>query len=186
MVAAWAVVVAQVAAAIIAITWRGVPSDQDIRLLVPPVLLVIPFHIAAYLACCLWLSQARANAEVLNPRARHALRKGWVWGGWICPIVLLWFPYVLVRDVARATGSTGSPTPKVGWWWAMFLVYFFATNSIERSAPTTTSAWESAHTSLGPIYAFAAAVSIVAATLWVSVVGRIQQAQKQYAATARA
>ena len=112
MVAVWAVVVAQVAAAIIAITWRGAPSDQDIRLLVPPVLLVIPFHIAAYLACCLWLSQARANAEVLNPRARHALRKGWVWGGWICPIVLLWFPYVLVRDVARATGSTAG-----GSWW---------------------------------------------------------------------
>jgi uncharacterized protein DUF4328 len=52
-------------------------------------------------------------------------------GGWVCPIVNLWFPHQVVDDVYRSSDpdapadlyrTTGLPSaPVVGWWWAAFL-----------------------------------------------------------------
>jgi hypothetical protein len=63
---------------------------------------------AAGVLFIIWLWQARANAEQLCP-APHRRARGWVIGSWICPVVNLWFPYMIVDDVYRASRPTNHP-----------------------------------------------------------------------------
>ncbi|QFU85407.1 DUF4328 domain-containing protein [Amycolatopsis sp. YIM 10] len=84
------------------------------------------------LAACLfllWSRRARANAEALSP-ARHRRARGWVIGGWFCPVVNFWFPYQVVSDIEKAsrpvaraeTDLTHLPaSPLVGRWWAVLV-----------------------------------------------------------------
>ena len=90
--------------------------------LVLSVLLVV-----AGLVTTVWLSIARANAEVLRPTSPHKRSRGWAWGGWICPVVNLWFPYQVVRDVERAT-SRGRRND-LPWWWVGYLVFLIGSGS---------------------------------------------------------
>jgi hypothetical protein len=71
---------------------------------------------------------ARVNAEAVSPR-QHVLERYWAWAGWIVPIVSLWFPYQVLRDIDRAdkavldpARTTLSPAP-VAAWWCCYLVY---------------------------------------------------------------
>lgn len=73
-----------------------------------------------WVTASLWLHRARRNAEALDPSAPHALAAGWAWGGWVTPVVALWFPFLLVRDVRRAT-TPRAPSALLGCWWALFL-----------------------------------------------------------------
>ncbi|RZS44493.1 uncharacterized protein DUF4328 [Herbihabitans rhizosphaerae] len=96
--------------------------------------------LVAALLLLLWLNRARANAESISPM-RHRLSKGWVTGGWFCPVVNLWFPAVVMTDICRASDSSrvGAATPRhpeagglvvpwwimwiVGWWLPFFYLY---------------------------------------------------------------
>jgi len=75
---------------------------------------------AAWVTGAMWLHRARRNAEVLAPDHRHARRAGWAWGGWLAPVVLLWFPYQVVRDVDAAV-SRRSAKDLVACWWGVWL-----------------------------------------------------------------
>ena len=83
-------------------------------------LLTLPAIIAAYVVTGLWLYRARVNTDLLSatPQARS---RGWVWGGWICPIVNLWFPFQIVRDTLRVRTHHPAAGPLVGWWWGLWL-----------------------------------------------------------------
>lgn len=81
-------------------------------------------------AFIVWLVRARANAERLCV-ARHTLSTGWVIGGWIVPIVNLWFPFQVVRDVWKASKpenrgvgdlSLLRGSPLVALWWGLWVV----------------------------------------------------------------
>ncbi|WP_169732900.1 DUF4328 domain-containing protein [Haloechinothrix halophila] len=86
--------------------------------------------IASAVVFVIWLWRARVNAELLC-RAQHTRSRGWVWGGWICPVVLLWFPFQIVRDVWKASHPDVAPdgynmhlmpfTKVLGLWWAVWL-----------------------------------------------------------------
>lgn len=65
-----------------------------------------------------WLYQARRNAARLGGVPEWA--PAWAVGGWFIPVAGLVIPYLVVRDVWRATGPTSQPPP-VGWWWASVL-----------------------------------------------------------------
>lgn len=80
--------------------------------------------IAAYVVTCLWLHRLRTNLEVSHPGARHTRRKGWVWGGWLVPVVNLWFPFQIVRDISKVS-SDRSPNQLLGYWWTSWLIYNF-------------------------------------------------------------
>ena len=47
--------------------------------------------------------------------SEHARRSGWAWGGWVTPVVALWFPFQVVRDVRQAV----SPHSTVGAHWVV-------------------------------------------------------------------
>jgi hypothetical protein len=76
--------------------------------------------VAGWVTGSLWLHRARANAVALDPDRPQSLGGGWAWGGWLTPVLALWFPLKMVRDVRRATTPRGS-TGLLGFWWALFL-----------------------------------------------------------------
>ena len=88
-------------------------------------------YVAAGVVFMVWLWRARANAEYLC-EGRHRRSRGWVIGGWFCPVVGFWFPYQIVADVWRAS-DPGTPrrvedlryvpSPRlVLAWWVGFLL----------------------------------------------------------------
>jgi heme/copper-type cytochrome/quinol oxidase subunit 2 len=76
--------------------------------------------VAGFVTGSLWLHRARKNAEMLEPGGRHARGPGWAWGGWVTPVVALWFPFQVVRDVRRALSPLQSAA-LIGFWWTLFL-----------------------------------------------------------------
>lgn len=107
----------------------GTLSDTETGLLGLLSLGGIVFFLAAVLAGVLamvWTFSVRANAEVLSPRP-HARARVWAWAGWITPIVAVWFPFQILRDVDAAdkavlnpAGTNSRPAP-VAVWWVFFL-----------------------------------------------------------------
>jgi hypothetical protein len=78
----------------------------------------IVVYIAAGVVFLVWSWRARINAEwigeldmlrqsvdggVTPVGNAHRLSRGWVIGGWFCPVVNLWFPYQIVLDIWRAS-----------------------------------------------------------------------------------
>src|SRR5262245_8542639 len=76
--------------------------------------------VAGFVTGSLWLHRARKNAELLEPGARHVRRAGWAWGGWVTPVVALWFPFQVARDVRRALAPLESAA-LIGFGWTLFL-----------------------------------------------------------------
>jgi len=86
--------------------------------------------VASGIVFVVWLWRARVNAELLCT-APHRRARGWIIGSWICPVVSLWFPFMIVDDVYRASRPTNSPdlydlrsvpgSRVLGLWWALCL-----------------------------------------------------------------
>ena len=87
-----------------------------------------------------WLWRVRVNAEVFVPHG-HRLKRGWVIGGWFCPIVNLWFPRRIVLDSWTASVPPGARvrTAPVNAWWALWLI------GLILSRPASTQ-YDKAHT----------------------------------------
>lgn len=137
-----------------------------------------PVLLGAYVITCLWLWRVRSNLEVLSPTSPHARRRGWVWGGWLVPIVSLWFPYQVVRDALRVRSHRPSSGARVGWWWGAFLLGCLATGVESVFVPVD----EIDTASIQHLPAFAAATTVlfvVACALWIRVVRAIAADQAE-------
>jgi hypothetical protein len=64
--------------------------------------------LAAGVMFIVWLWRARGNAELFC-YGKHRRGRGWVIGGWFCPVVNLWFPKQIVDDVIAASDSRTPP-----------------------------------------------------------------------------
>ncbi len=104
----------------------GTPSAEVLTGYDAVGLLLLPVQLAAAIVTCLWLWQSRVLAEAVSPAHGHARSRVWVWLGWIVPVVALWFPYQVVRDVRAAT--VVAPRRGLGWRWAGWLLWSVATN----------------------------------------------------------
>jgi hypothetical protein len=137
----------------------------------------LPLLIATYVVTCLWLYKVRTNAEALFPAGRHARNQGWVWGGWVVPVVSLWFPFQIVRDVARDPREViGSAV--IGWWWAMWLIALF-TNQIGAALVSGVDIDKGAVSALGTAETINGLFVVVAFVLWVLTIRRISRLQDQ-------
>jgi hypothetical protein len=67
-----------------------------------------------------WLWRARINAEAISPDLRHRHGREWVILGWVVPVVNLWFPPQVIRDVWRNSGG-GRGGALIGVWWFLWL-----------------------------------------------------------------
>ena len=64
--------------------------------------------LAAGVVFIVWLWRARGNAELFC-YGRHRRGRGWVIGGWFCPVVNFWFPKQIVDDVIAASDPRTPP-----------------------------------------------------------------------------
>jgi len=131
-------------------------------------------YVAAGVVFLCWLWRARANAELFNT-AKHRLSRGWTTGGWICPVVNLWYPRFVVDDVWRTSrpdvpndlqSVQGLPhSPLVRMWWFAWLarwatsVWFL----VESGRPTTLASLQNMAfaSTLGAVFTCVAGVLVV-------------------------
>ena len=129
----------------------------------------ILFGLAAYVATCYWLQSARRFAEVANPSARFADGPVWTWLGWWVPVVFLWVPFRVVRDLRHAVVPDDERRVSLGLWW-----FFWLLAGLRLVAPSSGGAEIAVRT-----------VAVVALTLafahWIRVVREITRAQEQAA-----
>jgi hypothetical protein len=64
--------------------------------------------LAAGVVFIVWLWRARGNAELFC-YGQHRRGRGWVIGGWFCPVVNFWFPKQIVDDVIAASDPRTPP-----------------------------------------------------------------------------
>lgn len=137
-----------------------------------------PIIVAAYIVTCLWLYRSRTLAEAFQPHYHHQRGPIWAWLGWWVPVVSLWFPYQVVRDVRRATAPR--PVTGIGWWWATWLVFFWFSRTADRvSVRSTPEATEMASNVLVPYEVVATVGGVVALVLWIRIVRAITAAQHE-------
>lgn len=158
----------------------------DTVTVVDPVWLLSLLTAAA--AVTAWLYHAHGHAERLGGALAWA--RGWTVGGWLLPGANLVIPYLVARDVRRATGD-GPPAP-VGWWWASVLVtllvhllgwwYGMATASGASLARTALDTRTVAY----PLWTTGTVAVVVTVFFTVRVVRRITAAQQRPAGTGRA
>lgn len=146
-------------------------------------LLWAPLIIAAYVVTCLWLWYVRKNVEILRPQIKHARRRGgWVWAGWLVPVVSFWFPYQIVRDVGTVPPTPMSPAsrpPRLGLWWGAWLGSML---TIQIGQSIAMDGDERALEFLGAAESLSAALTVLACVLWVRVVRHILADQARWGA----
>ena len=103
----------------------------------------------AFIALVLWAHRAYANLHRLNqtPRPRHSEgAAGW---GWFVPIMNLWYPYQVLKDLWMLTQRYAQPdeAPRyerdnslIGGWWALRIFTIFASRGIRAPADGDTMA----------------------------------------------
>jgi len=122
-----------------------------------------------------WLWRARVFAETYAPLEPHARGRVWVVLGWFVPIVSWWFPYQVVRDVGRAI--LRREPPRLGMWWAAWLVGELASNAAGRVLS------ESTYQAL-PVFEGAATLGLALALVWwISIVRAYTAGQQETART---
>ena len=131
--------------------------------------------VGAYVVTCLWLTQARDNARTIDPEFHHARRSGWIWGGWVCPIVNFWFPFQVVRDVYRPAAREPGASPTIGLWWTAWVVLIVVSRIADRLSQraldgATGNGAEAASAVL-------AVITVVALVLWAMVVRQVTTVQ---------
>jgi hypothetical protein len=86
--------------------------------------LVLVLYIATGVVWIIWFYRARTNTDAW-PSDYQRRRAGWAIGGWFCPIVNFWFPYMMAKDIlddTEADVNRGRATrPLVVIWWLGFL-----------------------------------------------------------------
>ncbi|GAB2460022.1 DUF4328 domain-containing protein [Xylanimonas ulmi] len=138
-------------------------------------LLVVLAQVGAFVVTCGWLSAARAFAQAAS-EVGHVRGGVWVWLGWVVPIVNLWFPYQVVRDVAAGTGVR--PRATLGLWWGCWLAAMLLGN-VEAFGAQTASRLDVA-ADLG-----ATAATLAAFALWARVVRAVAARQAAWPSAAR-
>lgn len=93
-------------------------------------LLLIAFacRVLTIIAFLLWFYRVHRNLPAL--RAEHLkFTPGWAVGGWFVPVIGLFLPYQVMREVLRESDPAridpkGSPASAtlIGWWWGTFLL----------------------------------------------------------------
>lgn len=140
--------------------------------------------VIAYVCNCLWLQRARSNVLGLggDPSA-HKRSAVWVWLGWWVPIVSLWFPYQVVRDVWNESQAPKRESVGLGWWWLTWLVGTLASQAADRlSVSNSIVLTNGLVDTIVVLYTISAVAALVGVGLWARIVLQITRAQRERAA----
>jgi hypothetical protein len=104
-------------------------ADPAVLVYLAANLLAVLVQVATFVVVVILLNTARRNAVAVDPnsQARSAV---WVWLSWFVPVVQLWFPFQVVRDIHRTTSraarGTDGPAGLLGSWWLTWLLLVMA------------------------------------------------------------
>ncbi|WP_129783448.1 DUF4328 domain-containing protein [Promicromonospora panici] len=133
--------------------------------------------VAIFVVGCLWLNECRKFAVAVNPTYHHARSTAWVWLGWVVPVVALWFPYQVVRDLRRSTIREASG---IGLWWGAWL----GANFMSNQTALVTLGFRDAST-LPVIEMVATGLFVIAFIGWLRIVRELTAAQRAHVAAGR-
>lgn len=147
--------------------------------------IVLVLYLATGIVWIIWFYRARKNVDAWGAR-QVRFGPGWAIGGWICPIVNFWFPYLIAKDVLA---DSERPADDAGWqrrgsplliaWWIGY-VALLVIGFVDRAQDPNTLDELTTYTNL--IIA-AIAIRVVTAVLAILVVRRITAAQTARMAT---
>ena len=87
-------------------------------------LLYVAAFVFAAITFIQWFRRAYFNLHLLTPLLQHG--EGWAAGAWFVPVLNLFRPYQIMRDMYEVTnvrvGTAGRTTAHVGWWWAFWVI----------------------------------------------------------------
>lgn len=147
-------------------------------------ILLTPLSLAIFVAGCVWLYASRRFAEAVNPGYRFRLRPVWAWISWFVPVVCLWFPYLVLADVRRAT-VRGRLMAGIGAWWACWLI----PGVFDQITVQLTGGWLGAAPLTPAVSAYplfeglAALLGCVGCWLWVAMIREVTAAQREWELT---
>ena len=145
-------------------------------------LLLLPAGLAAYIVNCLWLHRCRSNAEVVVPQATHARRSLWIWLAWWVPVVNLWFPYQVVRDVDGAH-RLGERRTGLALWWTGWLLWLFSSSVADRILTSAGDGSPEGLTAFAVGESVAAVALLVSFVRWAMIVRRTTERQRGWLLT---
>ncbi|MEU6595040.1 DUF4328 domain-containing protein [Streptomyces sp. NPDC046881] len=163
------------------------PPDQGEGVHRPLTALEDSYHLvtsvggAAVLVCALlflsWVVRLRDNARLLSGRAPKYAGI-WVYGGWIVPVVNLWFPRGIVADALHASAPGHRLPASVNVWWGLWLLGMLSGVGIVYE-DSTDEIIARAYTEVWPLLASDAAVvgAAVAGAFAVRAVTAVQTAR---------
>ncbi len=136
-----------------------------------------------WIVTSLFLQRARRTAEALAPGFPHQRGPAWTWLGWVVPVVGLWFPYQVVRDVVRNAWRDpwGDQRRRLnlGLWWGLWVVALFAGQIASRLLPWSGTPDADLVALLPLFHGITAAVTVVGLVLWVRIVNSLMHALKE-------
>jgi Domain of unknown function (DUF4328) len=131
----------------------------------------------------LFLQRARRLAEALAPGFPHQRGRAWTWLGWVVPVVGLWFPYQVVRDIVRNAWRDpwGDQRRRLnlGLWWGLWVVALVAGQIASRLLPWSGTPDADRVAMLPLFHGITAAVTVAGLVLWVRIVNSLMHALKQ-------
>ena len=102
-----------------------------------------------------------------------------MWLGWWMPIVSLWFPFQVLRDVRNGSIGTRPPRAFVGLWWAAFLAFITMGGVVSRMTSSTSPLTQEGADHILVASLLYGAVALVAGVLWIGVVREITDNQAE-------
>jgi len=130
-------------------------ADASDQLVLQVSLVYLTCFVATGVLFIIWFYRVRKNAGRWAPTAQTR-SQGWAIWGWICPVVLFWFPYQIARDgLAAARPLDARPGEGLGivktWWalWAGQLALAAVERLQSRQLDTIEQIMTSARTGLG-------------------------------------
>lgn len=127
-----------------------------------------------WIVSSLFLQRARAAAALAFPTGAHQRGPAWVWLGWVVPIVNLWFPYQVVRDVVRNAWRDPWGDQRqglhLGVWWSAWVVSIVTSQVASRAIPWSGTPDADAVALLPLLHLVTAVATVVGFALWVRIV----------------
>ena len=150
--------------------------------------------LAALVVCAIvfiaWFYRVRWNAEAYGTHEQRR-SQGWAIGGWICPVIALFYPYQMTNDALIASEAEPGTderyvmsVPIVTLWWVAWLL----DNAVQwaaRLSGASTNSFSDEQT-FDIIDIVSSVLDIAAAVLFIVVVGRLNRAQGSWPAKVRA
>lgn len=158
----------------------GLPAVDVLTVYDVFTMLQLPALLAAYIVTCLWLTRCRSLLQERGSSYPQTRSTVWVWLGWWVPIVSLWFPYQVVRDVRRASRyAAPAGTGLLAGWWTCWLGFQIGSRITAGMTGATDASDPSSFEDLPWFEATNTVLIVVALACWLAIIQQTTRGQEE-------